>query len=459
MLTQLAVNTTEALGKTAAASTAATEALNRSAAEATVSLNRSAGALTNTITKSATAANETLGKTTATANDLLARSSTAVNETVGKAAAAANEAITKAAAAAADVLGKTTQSNADAIGRTVSEAERKLLGMSHEVARNLVGKANEIHGAMTQRVDDMTRLLDQNSNGLIAALSTKGEALAGEVARITDQTVKSIDAKGFVFTQTMMDKSEEIARLINDASLNATTAITHTLGQMQEGAQGVTEAAKQTISRTLEELHRATRGAIEESKQTAAATVAEMMETHTMLRSNSTALFERLREANILLQEVLSGAQENMNSIEHTMASRVSEFVAAMSDLSSKSGATTAKVEQSLGTFNNVTARVLHDLGDLADQFNSHGRTLTDAVEMLESSNRRTEELDCDAPFEHRDAGCHARRANRRFRRAAAALLQPARRIARDRGGAGARNRRRRRREHQRKRAIDRAAI
>jgi hypothetical protein len=391
-LSQLAVNTTEAIGKAAAASTAATEALNRSAAEATVSLNRSAGALTNTITKSATAANETLGKTTATATDLLAKTSTTVNDTVGKAAAAANDTIVKASASAAELLTKTTQSNADAIGRTVSEAERKLLGMSHEVARSLVGKANEIHGEMTQRVDDMTRLLDQNSNGLLVAMSSKGEALAGEVARITDQAVKSIDAKGYVFTQTMMEKSEDIARLINDASLNATSAITHTLGQMQEGAQGVTEAAKATITRTLEELHRATRGAIEESKQTAAATVAEMMETHTMLRSDSTALFERLREANILLQEVLSGAQENMNSIEHTMASRVSEFVAAMSDLSSKSGATTTKVEQSLGTFNNVTARVLHDLGDLADQFNSHGRTLADAVDLLDASNRKTEE-------------------------------------------------------------------
>ena len=162
------------------------------------------------------------------------------------------------------------------------------------------------------------------------ALTSKGEEFAGEVSRATDQAVKAIDARGFVFTQTMMDKSEEIARLINDASLNATGAIAGTLGQMQE-RHGVTEAAKQTITRTLEELHRATKGAIEESKQTAAATVAEMMETHTMLRSNSTALFERLREANILLQEVLSGAQENMNSIEHTMATRVSEFVAAMS--------------------------------------------------------------------------------------------------------------------------------
>ncbi len=336
-LTQLAANTSEALGKTAAASTAATEALNRSAAEVTVSLNRSAGALSNTITKSAATAS-------------------------------------------------------DAIGKTTSEAERKLVGMSTEVSRNIVGKANEINSAMSQRVEDMTRVLDEKSNGLLVALTSKGEQFAGEVSRATDEAVKAIDSKGFVFTQTMLDKSEDIARQINDASLTATAAVTRTLGQMQEGAQGVTEAAKATIARSLEELHLATRTAIEESKQTAAATVADMLETHTMLRSDSTALFERLREANILLQEVLSGAQENMSSIEHTMATRVSEFVAAMSDLSTKSGATTVKVEQSLGTFNTVTAKVLHDLGDLADQFSSHGRTLADAVELLDTSNRRTED-------------------------------------------------------------------
>ncbi len=336
-LTQLAANTTDAIGKSAAAGTAATETLNRSAAEATVALNRSAGALSNTIGKSAAAATEAIGKTT-------------------------------------------------------NEAERKLVEMSTEVSRNIVGKANEINSAITQRVEDMTRTLDEKSNTLLVALTNKGQEFAGEVSRVTEQAVKSIDAKGFVFTQTMMDKSEEIARLINDASQNATVSITRTLGQMQEGAQGVTEAAKQTISRSLEDLHRATRSAIEESKQTAAATVAEMMETHTMLRSDSTALFERLREANILLQEVLSGAQENMSSIEHTMATRVSEFVAAMSDLSSKSGATTAKVEQHLGTFNTVTAKVLHQLGDLADQFSTHGRSLAEAVELLDASNRKTED-------------------------------------------------------------------
>ena len=113
-----------------------------------------------------------------------------------------------------------------------------------------------------------------------------------------------------------------------------------------------------------------------------------MLETHGMLRSDTTALFERLREANILLQEVLSGAHDNMSTIEHTMVTRVSEFVAAMNDVSGKAGATNARVEDQLGTFNAVTAKVLNDLGELATQFNTHGRSLAEAVELLERSNR-----------------------------------------------------------------------
>jgi DNA anti-recombination protein RmuC len=117
-----------------------------------------------------------------------------------------------------------------------------------------------------------------------------------------------------------------------------------------------------------------------------------MLETHGMLRSDTTALFERLREANILLQEVLSGAHDNMSSLERTMVTRVSEFVAAMNDLTLKSDASANVVQQQVGTFNSTTARALEELSALAGQFNTHGRSLAEAVELLEKSNRRTEE-------------------------------------------------------------------
>jgi hypothetical protein len=367
---QLTARSVDALGKSTAASVAATEALNHSAAEVTASLNRSAGE--------------------ATAS--LSRSAGALSSTIAKSAATASEAISKTSATATEAIGKTSAAVTEGIGRSASEAERSLLGTSAEVARNITGRADEITSTVSQRVNDMTRLLDEKSNGLLAALSGKGQEFAGEVSRITDQAVKSIEAKSFVFTQTMMDNSEEIARLINDASQTATGAMTRTLGQLQEGVQGASETAKQTLTRTLEDLHKATRSAVEESKQTASATVADMLETHGMLRSDTTTLFERLREANILLQEVLSGAHENMTSLERTMVTRVSAFVAAMNDLSAKSDTSASLVERHLGTFNTLTGKTLRELGEISAQFTMQGRSLAEAVELLEKSNRRTEE-------------------------------------------------------------------
>jgi hypothetical protein len=402
-LSELLSNTTEALGKNVAATTAVTEALNRSANEANASLNRSAGALSTTIGNSAAAASETLGRsaatateamtsTAATASELFGNSAMSAREAIDRSASFATETIGQTAAAATELMDKTARTTAEAIGRSASEAERTLVNMSTDIARNIVGRADDIHAAVSMSVNEMAHTLDEKSHELITSLSTKGEQFAGEVTRVTDQAVNAIEAKGLVFAQSMMDNSEEIARLINDASLTATSAVTRTLGQFQEGTQGVADAAKLSIARTLEDLHGATRAVIEESKKTAAATVADMMETHSMLRSDSTALFERLREANILLQEVLSGAHENMNAIEHTMVERVSEFVTAMNDLDKRTGTATAKVEEHLGTFNTSTVKVLRDLGELSAQFSAQGHSLAEAAALLEQSNRRTED-------------------------------------------------------------------
>ena len=76
-----------------------------------------------------------------------------------------------------------------------------------------------------------------------------------------------------------------------------------------------------------------------------------MLETHGMLRSDTTALFERLREANILLQEVLSGAHENMSEIESTLVNRVADFVTAMNDVAQKTGTANTQVEQHISAF------------------------------------------------------------------------------------------------------------
>jgi hypothetical protein len=247
----------------------------------------------------------------------------------------------------------------------------------------------------------------------VSSLTGKSQEFANEVSRVTEHAVKAIEAKGFTFTRTMMDNSETIARLINEASEAATgslsrsikemhagaqvatesstAAITRALRELQDASEGAAKGAAAVVTRTLRDLQENTHSAVESSKQTAAAAVSEMLETHSMLRSDTTALFERLREANILLQEVLSGAHDNMSEIESTLVTRVADFVAAMNQVSQQTGTTNLQVEQHINSFRQASAQTLSDLGQLAAQFDSHGRSLAEAVSLIDRSNRRTE--------------------------------------------------------------------
>ena len=254
--------------------------------------------------------------------------------------------------------------------QNATDVERTLLGVSAEVARGFVGKADEISAQVSARANEMTRILDGSSSTLLGALSNKSREFTGEISKATDHAVKAIELQGVTFARTMMDNSEQIARLVNDASETATSAVNLTLKSLQEN----------------------TRAAIEQSTSTAKATVSEMLETHGMLRSDTTTLFERLREANILLQEVLSGAHQNMSALENTLVTRVSEFVATMNEVAERSGVASNQVDQHIVSFHTVTSKVLSDLGQLAGNFEQHGRSLAEAVALVDQSNRRTEE-------------------------------------------------------------------
>jgi hypothetical protein len=297
--------------------------------------------------------------------------------------------------------------------QNASEVERTLLSVSAEVARTFVGKADEISTAVSQRAAEMTRIVDDKSSGLLTALTSKSQEFASEVGRVTDHAVKAIEAKGFNFTQTMMDNSEQIARLINEASAAATGAINQSLQnlhsthssvgeqtneavsrsikELRETAEMATQGASKTIARTLRELQDSNLAAVEQSKQSASAAVSEILETQNMLRSDTTALFERLREANILLQEVLSGAHENMSEIESTLVTRVSDFVGAMNEVAQKTGAANSEVERNIAGFQTMATQTIGDLAQLAGQFDAHGRSLAEAVALIDTSNRRTE--------------------------------------------------------------------
>jgi hypothetical protein len=198
--------------------------------------------------------------------------------------------------------------------------------------------------------------------------------MVNELTRVIETTASTIDTKGVAFARGLRDTSQEISSTINDAS----------------------ERAADSVTKAMRGLEESTANIIEHSKKTASAAVAEMLETHGMLRSDTTALFERLREANALLQEVLAGANTNLGSVEHILSNRVAEFVSAMNNLLERTGATTTRMDEHISGFYEVTGKVLENLGDLAARFNSHGRELADAATMLSNSNHETESAVAD---------------------------------------------------------------
>ena len=151
----------------------------------------------------------------------------------------------------------------------------------------------------------------------LSTFGAQGQKFSTEIERITHAAVQSIDAKGLTFVKSMAQNSEEITALINDASAKATASIGRTVGDLDTTA----------------------RVAIEQSQQTSSAAVTEMLETHGMLRNDTSALFERLREANVLLQEVLGGATENLGTIEtHAVARASPNSSTTMNDIGERSG-------------------------------------------------------------------------------------------------------------------------
>jgi ATP-dependent protease HslVU (ClpYQ) peptidase subunit len=156
------------------------------------------------------------------------------------------------------------------------------------------------------------------------------------------------------------------------------------------------EVAAGAVNKSLKDIEQSTRNAIEQSRQVSITAVNEMQETSKLLRTDTVALFERLREGNILLQEVLTGAHANLSTLEQALVSRVAEFVSTLNDVSSRTGATTKLVDEQISIFNNTTKKALIDLGDLATQFDQHGKMLTEAARMIDESNSKTNETVAD---------------------------------------------------------------
>src|SRR6185369_7023111 len=196
--------------------------------------------------------------------------------------------------------------------------------------------------------------IDGRRGALVEAITAKTTQLTTDIDRVTADSLKAIETRGQAFSQSMGNHGADVARSITSA------------GDLATGA----------VAKSLRELEQASRTAIDQSRQVSIAAVTEMQETSKILRTDTVALFERLREGNILLQEVLTGAHDNLNSLERALVTRVADFVSAMNDVTSRNGVAIKTLEDQLDVFNTKTSKALEDLGSLSSQFETHGKAL-----------------------------------------------------------------------------------
>ena len=243
-----------------------------------------------------------------------------------------------------------------------------MLAASSNFGSTMTGKTDEIVTYVQQQTDRLAQIVDSRRGSLVEALSTRTTQLTTDIDRVTADALKSIETRGQAFSQSMSTHGSEVARTITSA------------GDLATGA----------VAKSLKDLEQASRSAIDQSRQVSIAAVTEMQETSKILRTDTVALFERLREGNILLQEVLTGAHDNLNSLERALVTRVADFVSAMNDVTARNGIATQTLEDQLTVFNSKTSKALEDLGALSSEFEKHGKELVEAAGVVEQANRTT---------------------------------------------------------------------
>jgi hypothetical protein len=265
-------------------------------------------------------------------------------------------------------LHATSADAASQIKASSADVERLVLAASGTFGSTMTGKTDEIVSYVQQQTDRLAQMIDGKRGSLVEAIGAKTNQLTVDIDRVTSDALKSIEARGQTFSQSVLSNGSDVARTITSA------------GELATGA----------VSKSLKDLEQASRAAIDQSRQVSVAAVTEMQETSKILRTDTVALFERLREGNILLQEVLTGAHDNLNSLERALVTRVADFVSAMNDVTSRNGVATQTLEDQLNIFNAKTGKALEDLGSLSSQFETHGKALVDAAAVVEQSNRNT---------------------------------------------------------------------
>lgn len=230
------------------------------------------------------------------------------------------------------------------------EMERVLATASAAAAETLHSASTHITGSLKQQASDveltllsvatqLTQAFNVDSSPLLEKLDEQARALSASIERATFEAI-----------QTAENQSADFNRALEGVGENVVGKTKIILGNLQNSAQSA---------------------------------ITEMMQTNEKLHAESGGLYDRLREANLLLQETLSGAHENMYALEGSFRNHIADLTTVLNETIVRATNTTDTAHTHLNAFRSDASHILDNLSELSAQFDLHGRVIADAVDTI----------------------------------------------------------------------------
>jgi ABC-type transporter Mla subunit MlaD len=262
-----------------------------------------------------------------------------MERTLANASAAAAETLHAASAATAETLHSASAAAAESLHSASAAAAETLHSAGTHITGSLKQQASDVELTLLSVATQLTQAFNVDSSPLLEKLDEQSRALSASIERAAFEAIQVAESQSTNFNLALEEVGENV--------VGKTRII---LGNLQNSAQSA---------------------------------ISEMMQTNEKLHTESGGLYDRLREANLLLQETLSGAHENMYALEGSLRNHIADLTTALNETIVRATNTTETAHTHLNTFRSDASRILDNLSELSAQFDLHGRVIADAVDAI----------------------------------------------------------------------------
>ena len=273
--------------------------------------------------------------------------------------------------AVVQVLGARAEEVAASLGQRTAELADLLDSRTRAMSSTLGERLASMTGELTSRTEELAKLLDERSNAVIVGLGTRAGEVSSELTARTHDLTRLLDEKSSTLVTALDDRTASFATEITRMSDTMVKAVEQRGAAIAESIAASAAGFARTASQSGDEL-------IEALDRIGRSTIGELSTAGDTVKSDLTQVVDRIRDANAMMQQVMTAATRNLENLEGTFTERFKAFRAASDVLNER-------VVHLEGT----TTGILKDVGSLAQRFQDQSKIIASTAGSLDETHRR----------------------------------------------------------------------